>query len=89
MDLSGSAAVGYLLMIVAVFVCLSFVNLLKNKVDLVQRWRMWKILNKKKKYDDVSYLEGFLGHAEQCNIRLRRYGGRNIEYAKAAKKIKN
>ena len=37
MDLSGSAAVGYLLMIVAVFVCLSFVNLLKNKVDLAQR----------------------------------------------------
>ena len=37
----------------------------------------------------LSYLEGFLGHAEQCNIRLRRYGGRNIEYAKAAKKIKN
>ena len=37
MDLSGSAAVGYLLMIVAVFVCLSFVNLFKNKVDLAQR----------------------------------------------------
>lgn len=25
-------------------------------------------------------LEGFVGHAEQCNIRVRRYGGRNIEY---------
>jgi Histidinol dehydrogenase len=37
----------------------------------------------------LSHLEGFIGHAEQCNIRLRRYGGRNIEYAKAAKKIKN
>jgi histidinol dehydrogenase len=24
----------------------------------------------------LSYLESFLGHAEQCNIRLRRYGGR-------------
>ncbi|MDG2097064.1 MAG: histidinol dehydrogenase [Paracoccaceae bacterium] len=30
-------------------------------------------------------LEGFVGHAEQCNIRVRRYGGKNIEYGKAAK----
>ena len=37
----------------------------------------------------LSHLEGFIGHAEQCNIRLRRYGGRNIEYTKPAKKIKN
>jgi sulfopropanediol 3-dehydrogenase len=29
-------------------------------------------------------LEGFSGHAEQANIRVRRYGGRNIPYAKAA-----
>jgi sulfopropanediol 3-dehydrogenase len=29
-------------------------------------------------------LEGFLGHAEQANIRVRRYGGRNIPYAHAA-----
>lgn len=29
-------------------------------------------------------LEGFLGHAEQANIRVRRYGGRNIAYATAA-----
>jgi sulfopropanediol 3-dehydrogenase len=29
-------------------------------------------------------LEGFVGHAEQCNIRVRRYGGRNIEYGTAA-----
>ena len=29
-------------------------------------------------------LEGFLGHAEQANIRVRRYGGRNIPYAEAA-----
>jgi sulfopropanediol 3-dehydrogenase len=29
-------------------------------------------------------LEGFFGHAEQANIRIRRYGGRNIEYAKPA-----
>lgn len=29
-------------------------------------------------------LEGFVGHAEQCNIRVRRYGGRNIEYGAAA-----
>jgi sulfopropanediol 3-dehydrogenase len=29
-------------------------------------------------------LEGFLGHAEQANIRLRRYGGRKVAYANAA-----
>ena len=29
-------------------------------------------------------LEGFAGHAEQANIRVRRYGGRNIPYAQAA-----
>ena len=29
-------------------------------------------------------LEGFVGHAEQCNIRVRRYGGRNIAYGTAA-----
>ena len=29
-------------------------------------------------------LEGFVGHAEQCNIRVRRYGGKNIAYGKAA-----
>jgi sulfopropanediol 3-dehydrogenase len=29
-------------------------------------------------------LEGFAGHAEQANIRLRRYGGRNVPYAAAA-----
>lgn len=29
-------------------------------------------------------LEGFAGHAEQANIRLRRYGGRNVPYAQAA-----
>src|SRR3954470_8449197 len=32
-------------------------------------------------------LEGFAGHAEQANIRVRRYGGRNIPYATAAEKI--
>ncbi len=31
-------------------------------------------------------LEGFAGHAEQANIRVRRYGGRNIPYATAAEK---
>ena len=25
-------------------------------------------------------LEGFVGHAEQCNVRVRRYGGRNVPY---------
>ena len=29
-------------------------------------------------------LEGFAGHAEQANIRVRRYGGRNIGYGEAA-----
>ena len=29
-------------------------------------------------------LEGFLGHAEQANVRVRRYGGRNVPYATAA-----
>jgi sulfopropanediol 3-dehydrogenase len=28
-------------------------------------------------------LEGFVGHAEQCNIRVRRYGGRNVPYGAA------
>ena len=29
-------------------------------------------------------LEGFVGHAEQANVRVRRFGGRNIEYGTAA-----
>ncbi|MDR3376559.1 MAG: histidinol dehydrogenase [Ancalomicrobiaceae bacterium] len=29
-------------------------------------------------------LEGFVGHAEQANVRVRRYGHRNIPYAAAA-----
>ena len=29
-------------------------------------------------------LEGFYGHAEQANVRLRRYGGRNVGYAEPA-----
>jgi sulfopropanediol 3-dehydrogenase len=29
-------------------------------------------------------LEGFVGHAEQCNIRVRRYGGRNVAFGAAA-----
>ena len=32
----------------------------------------------------LSMLEGFAGHAEQGNIRVRRYGGRNIPYATPA-----
>ena len=28
-------------------------------------------------------LEGFVGHAEQCNLRVRRYGGRNIPFGTA------
>lgn len=30
-------------------------------------------------------LEGFVGHAEQCNVRVRRYGGKNVPYGEAAK----
>ncbi|MGY5809078.1 histidinol dehydrogenase [Rhizobium sp. LEGMi198b] len=29
-------------------------------------------------------MEGFAGHAEQANIRVRRYGGKNVGYAMAA-----
>ena len=29
-------------------------------------------------------LEGFVGHAEQCNLRIRRYGGKNIPFGTAA-----
>lgn len=29
-------------------------------------------------------LEGFVGHAEQCNIRVRRYGGLNVPYGAPA-----
>jgi len=29
-------------------------------------------------------LEGFVGHAEQCNVRVRRYGGKNVPYGAAA-----
>lgn len=29
-------------------------------------------------------LEGFVGHAEQCNLRVRRYGGKNVAYGTAA-----
>jgi sulfopropanediol 3-dehydrogenase len=29
-------------------------------------------------------LEGFVGHAEQCNLRVRRYGGEDVPYGSAA-----
>jgi sulfopropanediol 3-dehydrogenase len=29
-------------------------------------------------------LEGFVGHAEQCNLRVRRYGGINVPYGESA-----
>jgi sulfopropanediol 3-dehydrogenase len=36
-------------------------------------------------YDSrLSMLEGFVGHAEQANVRVRRYGRRNVPYATAA-----
>jgi len=37
----------------------------------------------------LSHLEGFIGHTEQCNVRVRRYGGANIAYGKPASKLKN
>ncbi|MEM7070831.1 MAG: histidinol dehydrogenase [Pseudomonadota bacterium] len=35
----------------------------------------------------ISMMEGFAAHAEQANLRLRRYGGINVEYATACKKL--
>jgi sulfopropanediol 3-dehydrogenase len=32
----------------------------------------------------LSMLEGFVGHAEQANLRIRRYGGRDVIYGSAA-----
>jgi len=32
-------------------------------------------------------LEGFVGHAEQCNLRVRRYGGRNVPYGTGAQHL--
>ncbi|MDB5527129.1 MAG: hisD1 [Devosia sp.] len=32
----------------------------------------------------LSMMEGFAGHAEQANVRLRRFGGQNVPYATAA-----
>ena len=32
----------------------------------------------------LSLLEGFVGHAEQANIRVRRYSGRDVPYGEAA-----
>jgi sulfopropanediol 3-dehydrogenase len=29
-------------------------------------------------------LEGFVAHAEQANVRVRRYSGRNVAYGEAA-----
>ena len=34
----------------------------------------------------LSILEGFIGHAEQCNVRVRRFGRKNIGYGKPASK---
>ena len=32
-------------------------------------------------------LEGFVGHGEQANVRVRRYGGRNVPYGQAAEAL--
>jgi sulfopropanediol 3-dehydrogenase len=34
----------------------------------------------------LSMMEGFVGHAEQANVRLRRYGALNVPYGSAAEK---
>jgi sulfopropanediol 3-dehydrogenase len=34
----------------------------------------------------LSMLEGFVGHAEQANLRVRRYGGKNVPYGTAAER---
>jgi len=33
-------------------------------------------------------LEGFVGHAEQANVRVRRYGGVNVPYGEGAPRRK-
>ena len=33
-------------------------------------------------------LEGFQGHAEQANVRVRRYGHQNVPYAEAASPVR-
>jgi len=35
----------------------------------------------------LCHLEGFVGHAEQANVRVRRYGGRNIAYGGIAEAL--
>ncbi len=35
----------------------------------------------------LSMMEGFAGHAEQANVRVRRYGGRNVPYAEPARRL--
>ena len=32
-------------------------------------------------------LEGFVGHGEQANLRVRRYGGRNVPYGEAVQPL--
>jgi len=34
-------------------------------------------------------LEGFVGHGEQCNLRVRRYGGRTVPYGSAAQPMED
>jgi sulfopropanediol 3-dehydrogenase len=35
----------------------------------------------------LCHMEGFIGHAEQANIRVRRFGGRNVAYATAVEAV--
>ena len=62
----------------------------RHAVDHRRRHRVQKVLTDEASAMIGEYcsrlcvLEGFLGHAEQANIRVRRYGGRNVPYAQAA-----
>jgi sulfopropanediol 3-dehydrogenase len=35
----------------------------------------------------LCHMEGFVGHAEQANLRVRRYGGRNVAYGQPAEAL--
>lgn len=35
----------------------------------------------------LCHMEGFVGHAEQANLRVRRYGRRNVPYGQPAEAI--
>ena len=62
----------------------------KNSVQFLKTHSYQKIQSDKAAVKIGEYgsrlcmLEGFVGHAEQCNLRIRRYGGKNIPFGTAA-----